>query len=85
MFKSTSSSGVLKKHLQEHHSQEVVDPMELFQMKIEKGSRTILDRLVTEGVAIANMDQEEPEYLMNSKAEWGRGKLIRFMPTVTRI
>ena len=34
---------------------------------------------------ISNEDHKYPGYLMNSKSEWGKGKLVRFEPTVTRV
>ncbi len=49
-------------------------------MKLLDGHKTNLSRLVSEGLMIS---KEEPEALMNSKSEWGRGKTIRFTPTVT--
>ena len=79
-------AGVLAKHIQEFHNQDRdQDNYRRFKMKVLSTSRTILDRLVQEGTNIANVDQKYPGYLMNSKSEWGKGKLVRFEPRVTRI
>ena len=58
---------------------------ELFVMRNERGSRTVLDRLVREGTRINEVEHKHPGWLMNSRGEWGRGKMVRFEPTVTRI
>ena len=80
------SKGVLSKHLEEHHKQEDHDdPSTLFTMKRISSHKTVLQRLVAEGVEIQNTELKDPGILMNSKAEWGRGKLVRFEPTVQRI
>ena len=78
-------NGVLAKHISEHHPGDTDDPAEKFRMTIHKRSKTILDRLVTEGTRISNLDHNYPNLLMNSKSEWGKGKLVRYEPTVTRI
>ena len=61
------------------------DPAEQFKMIIHRRSKTILDRLVTEGTRISNLDHNYPNLLMNSKSEWGTGKLVRYETSVTRI
>ena len=79
------SGGVLGKHMEEHHGGADKTQHTLFKMKGTKGSRTVLDRLVQEGTCINNVETKHPHWLMNSKSEWGKGKLVRFEPTVTRI
>ena len=74
--KSHNKKNPLVKHMIECH--EGTNPG--FCMKILDGHKTNLSRLVSEGLMIS---KEEPEALMNSKSEWGRGKTIRFTPTVT--
>ena len=77
--------GVLAKHLQENHSNEKPDdPAQMFKMIPIKSSRTVVDRLVREGVYIQEMEESHKGVLMNSRSEWGRGKMIRFDPQVHR-
>ena len=78
--KSNKSMGVLKKHMLESHDNETPD----FSMKILKGARSNLKRLVKEGTLIKEAEEKEPGSLMNSKGEWGRSKLVRFVTTVER-
>ena len=80
-----SGGGVLGKHLEEHHGGADTQKAQLFNMKGIRGSRTVLNRLVQEGTNINTADTRYPNWLMNGKSEWGKGKLIRFEPTVTRI
>ena len=77
--------GVLGKHLQEHHGGAARDKAQVFSMRGVKGSRTVLDRLVQEGTNINQTDMKYPQWLMNSKSEWGKGKMVRYEPTITRI
>ena len=53
-------------------------------MKPLKQAKTILQRLVLEGNSIQSTDKDNPGTLMNGKAEWGRGKMVRFKPTIDR-
>ena len=54
-------------------------------MKRIRNSRTVLDRLVSVGTNINDIETRYPNWLMNSKSEWGRGKLVRFEPIITRM
>ena len=54
-------------------------------MKPIKGSRKVLDRLITEGVVIDEEERITKGALMNSRGEAGRGKMVRYMPEVRRI
>ena len=54
-------------------------------MKPIRGSRTVLNRVVTEGVLIAAEESTNPGLLMNSRGEGGRGKMVRYQPVVRRI
>ena len=78
--------GVLAKHLQENHRDTPPpdDPSSMFIMKPIKSSRTVVDRLVREGIYIQGMESRSQGVLMNSRSEWGRGKIIRFDPQVQR-
>ena len=53
-------------------------------MKPLKQARTILQRLVLEGNMIQAADRDHPGTLMNEKAEWGRGKMVRFQTIIQR-
>ena len=77
--------GVLGKHLVEHHGGADPGQHSKFKMKSIGGSRTVLGRLVQEGTNINNVETKYPGWIMNSKSEWGKGKLVRYEPTVTRI
>ena len=66
----------LVKHMIECH--EGTDPG--FCMKIVDKHTTNLNRLVSEGLLTS---KEGPDALMNSRSEWGRGKTVRFTPTIT--
>ena len=54
-------------------------------MKPMKGSRTVLSRVITEGVFIDAEEKANPGVLMNSRGEGGRGKMVRYRPIVRRI
>ena len=73
--KSTKTVSVLKKHQLEAHDQAHTLN---FRMEIINQSRTVLQRLVTEGCLIEAHEIEDPGILMNSKGEYGRSKLVRF-------
>ena len=77
--------GVLGKHLEEYHGGVYGNQYALFKMKSVRGLRTVLDRLVQEGTNISNTECRYPNWIMNSRSEWGKGKMVRFEPTVTRI
>ena len=78
-------AGVLGKHIREHHEGNTEGARSLFVMKHEVGARTVLDRLVKEGTRINNVETNNPNWLMNSRGEWGKGKMVRFEPKITRI
>ena len=76
---------MLSKHLKENHpGDQPDDPENLFKMIPLRSSRTVVDRLVREGVYIQEMEECHQGVLMNSRSEWGRGKIIRFDPQVHR-
>ena len=68
---------VVQKHISQYHSQPD-DPQSSFYMENIRQSRTILDRLVWEGELIYKTEKELEGSLMNSKSEYGKGKLVRF-------
>ena len=70
----------LYKHMREHHDQ---DDQPSFSMKIISRHKTNLDRLITEGISIEKVREKDPESLMNSRAEWGRTKLVRHSTNTT--
>ena len=77
--------GVLHKHIQEHHSDQTpAEPHSLFSMRPIKSTRTVLERLVSEGTIIQQVELVDKGLLMNSRAEWGRGKIVRFDPVIQR-
>ena len=57
-------NGVLAKHISEHHPElgtgDIDGPTKQFKRTIHKRSKTILDRLVTEGTRISNLDHNYP-------------------------
>ena len=79
----SGKSSVLKKHTREALSEDQDPPK--YTMKAVRGSRTVLGRVVTEGVLIDTQDKHEPDTLMNSRSEGGRGKMVRYVPQVRRI
>ena len=74
---------VIKKHTRESHREDQSPPS--YKMKALKGSRTVLDRIITEGVYIDDQEKQGPGELMNSRGEAGRGKMVRYVPQVRRI
>ena len=48
-----------------------------FVMKVISRHRTNLHRMISEGLAIERVRSDDPRSLLNSKAEWGRTKLVR--------
>ena len=73
----------INKHTREAHRGDQCPPTYI--MKPLKGSRTVLSRVITEGVYIDLDEKNTPGSLMNSRGEAGRGKLVRYAPTVRRI
>ena len=65
--------GVLAKHLKENHPNQQVpnDPSALFSMIPVRTSRTVVDRLVREGVYIQEMEETNKGFLMNSRGGVG--------------
>ena len=64
---------VLAKHLKENHPNQQVpnDPSALFSMIPVRTSRTVVDRLVREGVYIQEMEETNKGFLMNSRGGVG--------------
>ena len=52
-----------------------------FKMKTLSSHRTNLQRMIAEGIAIERVRRQDPDSLLNSKAEWGRARLIRHTAT----
>ena len=68
----------LHKHMVKEH-EEGESPN--FKMKTLSSHRTNLQRMIAEGIAIEKIRRQNPENLLNSKAEWGRAKLVRHTAT----
>ena len=68
----------LFKHTQETHS---VGESPKFVMRVLSKHRTNIQRLITEGISIEKVRKSNPNSLLNSKAEWGRAKLVRHSAT----
>ena len=64
----------LYKHMKLEHKESDIPS---FKMKILSSHRTNLQRMICEGISIEKVRNENPEALLNSKAEWGRTKLVR--------
>ena len=64
----------LFKHIQETHS---AGESPKFVMKVLSKHRNNIQRLITEGISIEKVRIVNPNSLLNSKAEWGRAKLVR--------
>ena len=79
----SGKTSVIKKHNHEIHSQDQQPPT--YQMKALRGSRSVLNRLITEGVYIDGEEKDQPGSLMNSRGEAGCGKMVRYVPEVRRI
>ena len=78
----SGSKSVLKKHCEEYHKDQQSKPK--FTMKVLRGSKTVLDRLVWEANLISQAEENNPGSLMNSKGEWGKNKMVRFAPQISR-
>ena len=63
----------LYKHMRLEHNQSDVPN---FKMKTLSAHRTNLERMISEGISIEKVRKANPEALFNSKAEWGRLKLV---------
>ena len=79
----TKKTSVLNKHTEVCHTGDNQPPT--YRMRAVRGSRTVLDRVVAEGILISSATQSQPDQLMNSKSEGGRNKLVRYGPQVQRI
>ena len=55
-----------------------------FQMRQIAASRTNMERLVKEGTLIQQHEKDNPGSLMNSKGEFGKSKMVRFVTTVDK-
>ena len=77
----SNKQGVIAKHTQEYHQAE---PPPSYVMKPIKQAKTILQRLVLEGNLIQQEEASLPGTLMDGKGEWGRVKMVRFTPSITR-
>ena len=64
----------LHKHIMTEHRE---GDRPSFVMEVLSRHRTNLSRMISEGIAIEKVRSESPEGLLNSRAEWGRTKLIR--------
>ena len=54
----------------------------VFVMEVLSKHRTNLSRMISEGVAIEKIRNKNPDELLNSRAEWGRSKLIRHSASI---
>ena len=79
----SGKDAAIRKHTRESHSGDQSPPRYI--MSFLRGSRTVLGRMVTEGVMIDESEKQQPGELMNSRGEAGRGKMVRFVPQVRRI
>ena len=77
----SAKRGIIAKHTEEYHAH---TDKPHFIMKPINHPKTILQRLVLEGNLILEADKSKPGSLMNGKSEWGRGKMVRFTPVVSR-
>ena len=64
----------LHKHIKTEHRE---GDKPSFVMEVLTKHKTNLSRMITEGISIEKIRSRNPEELLNSKAEWGRSKLIR--------
>ena len=78
--KEKKSTGI-NKHTRDRHP----DNPPRYLMRPVRGSRTNLERTTAEGILMEEEEKDTPGILMNSKSEGGRGKLVRYVPQVTRI
>ena len=79
----SDKDSALNKHTREAHRGDQRAPG--YRMRAIKGSHTVLQRIVTEGVYIDHGEKLEPGTLMNSRGEAGRGKMVRYVPQTRRI
>ena len=77
----SKTDSVMAKHQGEYHEGEVKE----FEMKVLKVSRSVLDRLVSEGQLIARAEKETPGSLMNGRGEYNKSKMVRFEVSSQRI
>ena len=75
-------NNIMTKHTEQYHSE---GPAPSYSMKILRGSRTLMDRLVWESQLIYTAEDREPGILMNSRGEWGGNKMVRFVAKTERI
>ena len=69
-------SSCLYKHVVNEHTE---GETPVFKMKTLSTHRTNLQRMIAEGISIERVQKENPDQLLNSKAEWGRTKLVRHL------
>ena len=69
----------LVKHVQTDHHNDSEAPN--FSMSKLSNHRNNLSRFISEGIWI---DKSNQDLLLNSKGEWGRGKVIRMTSTIDR-
>ena len=79
----SAKASAINKHTREDHSGDQGAPG--YTMRPLQGSRTVLQRIITEGVYIDGDEKLDPGSLMNSRGEAERGKLVRYAPQVRRI
>ena len=79
----SDKDSALNKHTREAHRGDQRAPG--YRMRAVRGSHTVLQRIVTEGVYIDHGEKLEPGTLMNSRGEAGRGKMVRYVPQTRRI
>ena len=72
----------LMKHQLEKHNGDTQNPV--FTMRKLTTHKSNLNRMITEGLLIESAREFDPEAMLNSKAEFGRTKMIRFNPEVMR-
>ena len=68
----------LYKHMLNEHE---IGETPVFKMKTLSSHRLNLQRMIAEGISIERVRRQNPDELLNSKAEWGRAKLIRHTAT----
>ena len=79
----SGKGSAINKHTREEHRGDQEAPT--YTMRPIQGSRTVLSRIITEGVHIDGDEKQNPGSLMNSRGEAGRGKMVRYAPQVRRI
>ncbi len=73
--------GVLYKHIVDTHANESTPQ---FTMRVISSHKSNLSRMIAEGIHIEKGRISTSGGILNSKAEWGRGKQVRFTPGITR-